>query len=760
MRIAVAALLVLIGITAFAAGDESPYGFSGMEIYKLDWQMRRLTPADLDGDGLTDLLVANNNKAKIEVLLRRKDPVPLVTKSGEKLPNVLADDRFFEKREILTEKEVFSIVASDLNSDGKVDVAYFGRPEELVVAYGDGKGGFPRSARFATDDAALLLRGLAAGDLNGDGRTDLVLVGKRSTSIYTQTEKGTLAEPMKLPHSDEGVVAVQVVDVDGDGRLDLVHLIPNSKRSIRIRFQVTDGTLGPVVAMETTPWRLGSFADFDGKPGAELAVVQRSSGVLRILSVAPNADSAEQPLGLGNPLLYAFEKSSGKKPRTVAVGDVNGDGRKDVVVTEPDTAQVALYLQGADGRLSGRRVFPSLSKTEAVHVVDLDGDKRAEIIVLSTGEKAVGMSSLSPEGRLPFPSMLDLPGKPVVLDTGDVDGDGRHDLVVIVERKDKTRAAIIQRSAGARMEVPLAGVKSGPDAVLVMDFDHDGRSDLVLLDRFGAARIWRGSEDKDAGVRFDPVATPSSRSGMLYRLDPASVTLSDVDGDGKREMLVASQNFARALRLDKSGAPEVVDQANGRSPSSDIKGAVAADFDGDGKPDVALYDRSDNKVTLLQRDATGVLKVVGSIEVGSMAFRGMLAADMNGDGRADLLLAGKARFAILYAGGQSRELIERHTYERDEEYASLGYSALGKLGGASGVDLAIIDNGTRSMAILSYDPEKGFREQMAWRVYEKKMHEDGKRGGGAREVVVADFTGDGRDDVAILVHDRLIIYPQ
>ena len=143
-------------VACLATAYEVPYGFGGFEIYKLEWQTRRLTTADVDGNGLTDLLIANNRKAKIEVLLRRKDPVPIEAKAGVKLPNELADDRFFEKKEILTEKEVYGLVATDLNSDGKVDVAYFGRPEELVIAYGDGSGAFPRSVNIAVDGGASL----------------------------------------------------------------------------------------------------------------------------------------------------------------------------------------------------------------------------------------------------------------------------------------------------------------------------------------------------------------------------------------------------------------------------------------------------------------------------------------------------------------------------------------------------------------------------------------------------------------------------
>ena len=752
-------------VACLATADEVPYGFAGFEIYKLEWQTRRLTTADVDGDGLIDLLVANNRKAKIEVLLRRKDPVPIEAKPGVKLPNELADDRFFEKKEILTEKEVYGLVATDLNSDGKVDVAYFGRPEELVIAYGDGSGAFPRSVNIAVDGGALLTRGLAAGDLNGDGRTDLALVGKGYTAIYLQSDKGTFGEPRKLPHSDKGVTVVQIIDLDGDGRSDLVHLLPGSPRSVRVRFGQEDGSLGPVVALRTTPWRIGSFMELDGKPGAEFVVVQRSSGVMRVLTAAPSKDGAARPLGMGSPLIHAFEKTRGKTARSLAIGDVDGDGRDDVVVTEPDTAQVAVYLQGADGRLQSRRTFPSLAGSEMLRVADLDGDKRAEVIVLSTVESAVGVGSLSPEGRLPFPTMLKLGHKPLAMDTGDVDGDGRADLVVVVDVNKKRHARIYtQGIAGAEakaLDIPLEGVKSGPDALIVTDFDHDGQADLVLLSRFGAAQVFRGAKAEDGVLQFKPLGSEGSQSGMLNRLDPVSVTLADVDGDQQPEMIVASKNFARALRLDADGSLQVIDQANGRSPRSAIKGAVTADFDGDGKNEMALFDRTGNVVTLLKRDETGVLKVVGSIPVGTLDFRGMRVADLNGDKRPDLVLAGRSRFAVLYAGGTSLELVESSTFERKERFTQLGYAAAGDLNGDGGTDLAMIDNGTRSLVVLSYDAEAGgMRERISWRVYEKKMHEAEERRGGAREVVVADFNGDGKRDIAILVHDRLLVYTQ
>ncbi|MFI5402759.1 MAG: FG-GAP repeat domain-containing protein, partial [Planctomycetota bacterium] len=214
-----------------AAAQE--YGFRGMEIYKLDDQTTDLTPADIDGDGLADLVVANNGKAKIEILLRRREKVPPKELQGAKLPNDLQDDQYFERKEILTEKQVLSLAVADLDGDGKLDVAYYGKPEELSVAYGDGKGAFPRTKSWQIDEGGAV----DAGDLNSDGRADLVLLLATNTAIFYQSADGALREPVKMTHSEKGMDVIKVEDLDGDGRKDLVLVDAGSPRSVRARFQ-------------------------------------------------------------------------------------------------------------------------------------------------------------------------------------------------------------------------------------------------------------------------------------------------------------------------------------------------------------------------------------------------------------------------------------------------------------------------------------------------------------------------------------------
>ncbi len=758
--------LVLLAATLPAGGDgtlgdaAARFGFRGFEIYKSDRGVFGLLAADFDGDGLQDLLIVNNQKARLELFLRRKDPVVPAGKEGAQKANELADDRFFERKEVLTEKQVASVVEGDFNGDGKRDVAYYGKPPELVVLQGDGKGGFVPLRAFDIEDGALSQGALAAGDLNGDGRDDLVLLSKTSTAVFLQAD-GTLGEPLRLPNAAKEIAAVAIQDLDGDGRRDLVAVAPNEERSVRVRFQEKGGVLGPEVALKTAPWRGIGFDDIDPRPGDEALVLQRTSGLLRALSLTRRPAGEGSGVPLGTIRIYPFEESAkGSKERAMALGDVNGDGRVDVVVTEPGTAQIAIHLQEEGGRLGARVVFPSLANAEAVRLADLDGDGRPEIVVLSGSERAVGIAALAADGRLPFPVPVPVQGTPKTMDAGDCNGDGRADLVVVAERdKKKYVQVFLQQEAGGLgppLEHPLESMKDLPDDLLVFDIDRDGRADLLFFTRYAAMQVWRGTE---AG--FIPVPDgPEYRGGLVDKTGIGDVNSGDLDGDGKLELLVASQNFARAIHLDAKGGLTVIDQVNGRSPRSQIRGVAALDLVGDGKTEVAVFDAEGGVITVLRPGGAGVYEPAASFSAGRLSYLRLFAADLDGDGRRDLVVQGKEGFGVLYVGAQDLELSEVHVFESPVRDAVLDNFAVGDLDGDGRPELVLVDSGNNNLEIVTYDSKSGFKHEIKWRVFEEKRHDGRALGsrGEPREILLTDLNGDGRSDIAVLVHDRLIVY--
>src|SRR6266550_2872093 len=158
------------------------FGFVGPEIFPIDPQIGQLRAADLDGDGLIDLVVVNNARSKINLLFNQtgKTNRTETVRTTKKEINELPPDARFRIESIASEKRISSLVVADLNSDGKPDIAYYGEPKELVVLYNQGSNNWSSPKRWAIDDGQLTPNALASGDLNGDKRTDLLLLGENS----------------------------------------------------------------------------------------------------------------------------------------------------------------------------------------------------------------------------------------------------------------------------------------------------------------------------------------------------------------------------------------------------------------------------------------------------------------------------------------------------------------------------------------------------------------------------------------------------
>ena len=114
------------------------------------------------------------------------------------------------------------MVVADLNGDGRPDIAFYGDAKDLEVIYNQGTNGWSDPERWHIDNGRTDGNALAEGDLNGDGRTDLVLLGDNGSLYFLpQLADHTLGEPQKIPYSGTPE-AVQIIDVNGDGRKDLL----------------------------------------------------------------------------------------------------------------------------------------------------------------------------------------------------------------------------------------------------------------------------------------------------------------------------------------------------------------------------------------------------------------------------------------------------------------------------------------------------------------------------------------------------------
>ena len=765
--------LILTGVISLSAieasalgADDDPkladyFGFLPLEIYKLDPRISNLTVKDLDGDRIDDILVSNNSRSRIDILLsgKPKDPAAETTFPKPEINEIISDGRL-RLQSIPVNKEVVSLATGDFNGDTKPDVVFQGSPAELIILFNQGEGRFDiaDAKRIEVGDVVESGSSLSIGDLDRDGRDDIALLGPEEIILILQPEKGKLTEPQRLPNTCTTPRIMKFVDINGDGRLDISILDNEATTPVHIRFSTEGGKLGPEQHFAVEQPRAIAYGELDKKPGAEVLTIDSQSGRARILGL----DESEASAGgeRGRLIFYPLPHGS-ERGRSLATGDLDGDGKIDVVITDPANAQFLLSKQSAKGELETTETFPGLAGGKTLKLADLDQDGKAEVIVLSEQEKQIARSNFV-DGRLSFPAAFALGGDPVALEVADLDNDKAPEIVYVTRAKVNDAEEFTLRALkrektggfapyrwGTEDAVALKGVKVVPPAIRAIDANQDGLVDILIFSGFGPPTLLLGR----AGAA--PLASGDSLA-PLSGISPGALTLVDLDGPA---MIVSQSSFARNIFLDKSGRWDVKDQYNTGQNAAQVLGATAIDTNGDGVKEVVLLDNASKSLFYLEKK-DGVYRPAGSLRVGPINYQSLQVADLNGDGKDDLLIAGTDRFGVILTGQKGLRLKTLATYESKRTEAKFSDLIVGDLNADGHQDVTLIDLGEHSVEIVTVGDKMELFPALSFKVFERKAFRGSSGMLDPRDLALGDLDGDRRTDLVLLCHDRLLVYRQ
>jgi FG-GAP-like repeat/FG-GAP repeat len=346
--------------------------------------------ADVNGDGVPDLLVSTQAGAEGTVAGSSN----VAGFANVILGNKASPGTFLAGVPYATTGfDPSSIAAADLTGSGSIDlvVANYGSGSVSVYLPGSTPGTFAPAMNVVTGGQP---NQVVIGDLNGDGNPDLVVAdlspeGNAIVLLQNAAAPGTFMKPVDLPTGNY-TSGVAVGDLNGDGKPDIVAATYDSNGNngaVYIFFQnpATPGAfLAPVSYPAGAQPQAVKIADVngDGLPDIVVANYGPGSDGTGMSGVTVLLQDAAHPGTFLAPVSYATPFGA----VDVAVADVNGDGRPDLVVASlgpAPTGAVSVLLQSSTqaGTFTAAAVYPGFGHPLGVAVADLNGDGHPDIAV-------------------------------------------------------------------------------------------------------------------------------------------------------------------------------------------------------------------------------------------------------------------------------------------------------------------------------------------------------------------------------------------
>ncbi len=734
------------------------FGFADLEVFKIEHGISELSIGDLNNDGLNDVVVANNSKSTLEVLLQRAEPPNELEEPAE--VNDLVNHWRFERKPTSVTWEIHCIRIADLTGDGNADVVILGEPKELVLLPGKGDGTFDQAIVRRVRDAVTIPRCMAIDDLNGDGRNDVALLAADDVLIFVQKEGGGLSEVKRISHALDNVSALQLADFNGDGRADLALFTHDEDYPLRIQYQDELGNLGPMQRVKLPGLRSIHLSRVSGTKADNLFAVERVSGRLKRWAFdgfGQPAKSEEWAV-----LYYPLPGRSSSDSRPLAVTDVDGDGRMDVIGADVDGAQMVLFRQEARLGLLPAETFGGQVKMRDMRCFDVESDGVGEVFVLSAEEGFIARSSYS-DSRLTFPKAIPTVGKPFAMDVVRLRPEAESSLTYVSRNDDGKYELVIQPATAASVDdvsirrFTVDDLDEPPTAVRSVDVNRDGLVDVLVFAPYSPLIAFIQQND---GTFVSLGTDGRSQRGLVKQAAVEGFAYGDADGDGKNEILLAQGTFVRALYVNADGSWEILDQYNPPSSDVEIEGVALLPFAKEKRPYLVMYDGRGREIIIFKPAVGGAYKVDHSVQVGKFDLKAMIVAPLAGDDQPSIMLADSRRVALVLPNVKAAGAREMGSYESSIKDGWLMAIASGDVNHDGRTDVAVIDAKDHFVEILTFGPDESIVRGNKFRVFAKKQyHRRNSDAPEPRSIDIADLTNDGIDDLVLVAHDRILLYP-
>ncbi len=346
----------------------------------------------------------------------------------------------------------------------------------------------------------------------------------------------------------------------------------------------------------------------------------------------------------------AVNYGAGNEPSSVAIGDLNGDAKPDLVVANANfgSGNVSVLLGNGDGTFQSTVNYDFGDTAESVAIAHLNGDAKPDLAVANYWSDNVSVLLGNGDGTFQSASNYGAGNGPSSVAIGDLNGDGKEDLAVTNNYSNNV-SVLLGNGDGSFQSAVNYDIGDSPDTVAIGKLNGDADLDLVVAN-FGSDNV--SVLLGNGGGTFQSAVNYGAGNGPSY------VAIGDLNGDGEQDLAVANGiwngNVSVLLGNGDGSFQNAVNYGTGNNSSS----VAIGDLNGDGKQDLAVANYSSDNVSVLLDNGDGSFQSAVNFGAGSLPSS-IAICDLNGDSSLDLAIAnnGSNNVSILINTGGAAKLL-------------------------------------------------------------------------------------------------------